>query len=533
MKQFFKSSGLKVISILSVFLLILPMTGFAGKKSNRNSQALVKDLVIGNCTEADKAIGELSRHPVSDLTGWIAEFDRYPKPKRKGRLHKYQHVVSDSLTAPYFVYIPKVYKPDTPTPLVVWLHGGVSRPEFIEDAAEYLNEHPIKEICETENWLGLFPMARHDCLWWDTTGMEHVSWLIRQMKRQYNVQDDKVIMCGFSDGGSGSYHYAMTDPTDMAVFFPWSGHISVGSLVGGMQVYVPNLANRPVFAVNGGNDGLYPSERMMPLMKLALDHGADLTFTSFDTAGHNSGYFSEEMPLFVKRVKSISRQPFKSCLYWETDDLTYNRIDWLQIDELDTLRPAADWHLDANLMLKDTRITFGFMADIEFEDEGVKVKSVPEGDSPANQMGLKVGDVIVMMDDIPIGSLDDLGKAKSTKQRGDDVTLIVEREGETFTLLATFPPMSEYPAFPRGRASGAVKAVRLGNSFILETSRVSNFSILIHPDMVRMDQPVIVEVNGKELFNAIIQPDAEYMLKSFIENRDRQLLWVGRIEVRI
>lgn len=533
MKEPIRNTCIKFLSFLIIVLLIVPLSASARKKAGKHPRGLITTLVTGDCKAANDAAGELVQYPVSDLLDWIAEFDGYSRPRRKGRMLERKHVISDSLTAPYFIYVPSDYKPKRPTPLIIWLHGGVGRPEFFEDAGEYYNQHPIKEICETENWLGLFPMARHDCLWWDSTGMDHINWLIRQVKRQYNVRDDKVIMCGFSDGGSGSYHFAMTSPTDMAVFFPWSGHISVGSLVGGTQVYVPNLGNRPVFAVNGGLDVLYPSARMLPLMKLAHDHGSDIFFTSYDTAGHNTGYFSEELPFFVQRVNSITRHPFRPSITWETSDLNYNRIDWLQIDGLDTLKSAADWHKETNLMLQDTRITFGFMADMSFEGEGVRVDSVPDGETPARKMGLRAGDVVVGMDDISIKSLNDLGNAKTTKQRGDDVTLTVEREGEILTLAAVLPPVNEYPAFPRGKTSGAVRCVRLGNRFIIETSRISGLSIFIHPEMVRLDQPVVIEVDGQVVFDSIIEPDAEFMLKSFVENRDRQLLWVGKVEIRI
>jgi len=342
-------------------------------------------------------------------------------------------------------------------------------------------------------------------------------------------------MCGFSDGGSGAYHLAMLEPTDYALFFPWSGKISVGTIVGGIQVYPANLTARPLFPVNGGKDGLYPAEKLLPMMKFLMEYvGPELSYIAYDTAGHNPGYLSKELPLFTARVKAMPRRPLRSRLTWECSDPEFGRLDWINITAIDTSSEGDDWRQDLNFPQVDDRIMIGFMSDREYEGEGVRIASVVDDTtSIAHQMGLMDGDIVVALDEIPVKNIGDLGAAKRTKERGDQVTITVIRGDDNLTLSGVFPPPREYDAFPHKTPSASIEAYCIGNHFYVTTYRVKDFSLYIHPEMVRLDQPVVVTVDGKILFDALIKPDSRLLLDEFLKDRDRKLLWAGRIDVKL
>jgi len=498
---------------------------------------LLTDLICGEYDNSVTAANELREYPANELGKWIKQFDNFPKIKRTGTLIRSSHHINDSLDAPSYTYIPDNYSRHKPTPLIIWLHGGVSRDEFVgEDAEEDWKKHPIVELGEEEGWIVLLPLARKDCLWWNETGMDHLNWLIRESKRKYNIDDNRVVACGFSDGGSGSYHLAMMNPTDFSLFFPWSGHVVVSTWSGGMEVYPANLASRPLFPVNGGRDGLYPAGKLMPMMNFLMEYiSPDLCYSTYDTASHNPGYLSEELPLFSKRVKAIARRPLNSKIFWQCSDTKYGKVDWLEITAIDTTPiPDEEWQQDLNFMQVEDRITIGFMADREFEGNGVRVESITDDTtSVAYKIGMIAGDVVIELDDIPVTNLNDLGAAKSTKERGEQISITVQRGEEKLTLSSQIPPAVEYDAFPHKSPYGSVEGYRVGNSFHFGTYRVKDFSLYIHPEMVRLDQPVQIHVNGRKLFNDVIKPDSRLLLDSYLKNHDRQLLWVGRIDIRL
>ena len=93
-----------------------------------------------------------------------------------------------------------------------------------------------------------------------------------------------------------------------------------------------------------------------------------------------------------------------------------------------------------------------------------------------------------------------------------------------------FPPEKEYDAFVLNKPSGAVEATRLGNRFLLKTSRVKSFRIRIHPEMIRLDQTVQLSLNNEDMIEFKVEPDAKYMLNEYLKSRDKRLLWVDVYE---
>lgn len=513
--------------LIASFLLISLMNAEA-KEPRQGLESLISPLV----TEREiRSWEQLNSYPIEEITAAIEKFSHYPPPELVGGFVKWEHPLSDTLSAPAYLWVPSSYNPSIPTPLILYLHGGVSRPQFPEVNPEELAKWDIVQLAEKQGWLFLFPLGRARCTWWDEVGMANILWFLREVKRKFNVDDDRVVMGGFSDGGSASFHWAMLHPTPFAFFLPWSGHPAVGSLAGPYQQYLPNLSSRSLYATFGGRDRLYPAERMLPMTALAMQAGGEIYVTVYDTAGHNGAYLQWEYPLLADRIVQRPRREIPTRLYWECDDLRWNRIEWLEITQLDTLQPPAPWHKDWNDSLTDERLTIGFQAQEKEGVEGVVVGSVMEDPQlPAVRMGLTPGDIVVAFDDSPVRNAEELERAKVGKKRGEDFILKIIRDGQELTLRGTFPPPRRFPAFRRDRASGAVKAYRIGNRFILELSRVKSVAIYIAPEMIRWDQPVEFIVDGEWVARTILQPDKELLVNTFLSDGDRRRLWWARWE---
>lgn len=431
---------------------------------------------------------------------------------------------------PFLYYFPQTYSSETAIPLVVWLHGGVNRPEYIE-GVEYAGETGLLKYAEEMGFALLFPLAKDDCVWWSETGEANILEQIRFLKTSYNIDDDKVYLSGFSDGGSGSFHFGFKLPDTFAGIYPLNGMISVSAYETGNPSYIPNLENRYLRVVNTDEDGLYPAERTRLTMDLAISAGANINYREYWGYGHDWGYFGEDMPLMLNDMIKRSRDMFHSKIYWETYCSEYGSCDWLEITEIDTTAAKAEWQKEYNVQLPDTRISFGFYHDEEFKGEGVEIKEVIEG-SLAEEMGLQKEDVIFMMDEEEVLNIEDLSRLKSEKHRGEEVSLNILRHGEIELIEGAFPDTMYYSTFFYNRKSGAVKGYYCGNVFTLQTSQVKEFKIKIHPDMVNMDIPVKVIVNGVKRYDGKIEYDRDVIRESILKTRDRKGGKVNEIVIR-
>ena len=83
------------------------------------------------------------------------------------------------------------------------------------------------------------------------------------------------------------------------------------------------------------------------------------------------------------------------------------------------------------------------------------------------------------------------------------------------------------------KQSGAVKATYSNNKFIVETSDVKSFTLLISPEMVDLRRPVTVIVNGKLCSRQKIGYNKNFMLNQFKKTLDRKAVWVNYINIKV
>lgn len=463
----------------------------------------------------------------------LSNWNEYPQLDSTCVFIQYYNQINDTLHAPYIVYIPSDYQCQSKTPLIVYLHGGVGRQEFIEDYIEHIQDNTFVQFAEKNNWLMLFPLGNKDTVWWDLSGINNIKQQIRTLKSKYNIDDDRIWVTGFSDGGSASFHFALVEPNDFACFYSLNGYISVGSIITDTPVYISNLMNRPVCAINTDLDRLYPSAKMKPLMELSLQAGANLLYKEYFGIGHEFTYADNEVPIMIEHMRNHVRDVFRPEIYWESWSSDYSHCDWLEIVSLDTIETAKAWQKKYQTKMLDDRIQFGFYHDTDNKDKGIKVKNLIKGESLAQEMGLLVEDVIIKMDGVTTEDINDMDSLKTLKSRRDEVSLTVLRNGDEIELFGQFPDTTYYDAFKYNKPSGAVKTTYCGNHFDIETSQVGKLAIYLHPDMVNFENPVSVKINGKEVFNDNVNINRDFMIENFQKNRDRTALWANKLVFEI
>ena len=81
--------------------------------------------------------------------------------------------------------------------------------------------------------------------------------------------------------------------------------------------------------------------------------------------------------------------------------------------------------------------------------------------------------------------------------------------------------------------NAAVKATYNNNTFNIETSKVTEIELLISPVMINLENPVMINVNGKQVFAGKISADKDFLIKQFKNNFDRQALWVSSVKIKV
>lgn len=439
-------------------------------------------------------------------------------------------VCTDGVTRPWVIYVSTHYDPATPAPLMVRLHGGVGGPNIRSQPVKYASEDEFAQEMQERGWIGLYPMGQYGATWWDDVGMANIRNLVREVKRAYNIDDDRVYMGGFSDGGSGSFAHAMLAPTDYAAFVAMNGHMGVASRDNGVPLYAPNMMNTPVYATTTHDDDLYPTRKMTATVEMALKAGADITYKTFPGT-HDWEDIESDLPFMFDFMERHPRDPFPGKIVWEAAKREFGECRWFTIDRTTTDWPAK-WHRDYNVSLTDDRITFGFITDWDYEGEGIYVSRVIQGTAAAS-IGLLADDIIVRGGEMRIRDMDDLNTYKATLRRGGPFGVTVRRGEELVVLMGELLEPENYLVFKREWPSARADVNLYGNHIYIRASRLGACRVLVHPDMVNLGENLVITVNGKVVHDALVEPDLAFMIENFLENRDRKLLYIAEIEVEV
>lgn len=131
---------------------------------------------------------------------------------------------------------------------------------------------------------------------------------------------------------------------------------------------------------------------------------------------------------------------------------------------------------------------------------------------------------------LKISQLDTAGKKASWHERLNFklYNLLVTDKNDSLIKKDTVLNAFNFP-----RKSAVVKGYFRNNEFHLETSAVKKLSILISPEMVDMQKPVVIYVNGIKKAGKMPAYDQSFILRNFKENNDRKAIWVDQIEISI
>jgi hypothetical protein len=424
---------------------------------------------------------------------------------------------------PFTVDVPASYDPARRYQVRIHLHGGVMRPEPAARA-----DGSIGSLAGSEQ-IYVLPAAWRDEPWWSETQILNLKAILETVKRIYNVDENRVVVSGVSDGGTGAYYVAMRDTTPYASFLPLNGFLMIlaqGSTGIAEPLFPNNLLNKPFFIVNGGRDRLYPTSIVEPYVLHLQRAGVPVTYLPQPEGEHNTAWWPDVRDPFEAFVHDHPRDPHPAKLTWQVP--APGRAHWLVIDAL--APPAAGATLpDVNDYAAGEAMNFGVRSS------GMRISSVVAG-SNAESFGLLPGDLVERINGRVLPAGVNLLDILSIYSSGDRLTLVVSREGGTKELSGVFQPVlmpNVVPLFATTRPSGRVDVVREGNTFRAATRGVAAFTLLVSPDVVDFGRPVIVVADGRTVFSGRVEASVPTLLKWAAIDGDRTMLYGAEVAVRL
>jgi poly(3-hydroxybutyrate) depolymerase len=431
---------------------------------------------------------------------------------------------------PYRLDVPTAYSPARRYRVRIQLHGGVGRPANDPRAASATAG--IGQLAGDEQ-IYVLPSAWAEAPWWSDAQLASLPGILDAVKHSYNIDENRVVMSGVSDGGTGAFYIAMRDTTPYAAFLPLNGFAMIlanPSLGLRESLYPHNLRNKPFFIVNGGRDPLYPTSLVDPYIRHFQQGGVTIDYRPQPEAGHNTAWWPEIKEAFETFVRAHPREPHPVRLTWSTDSPATGRAHWLVINSLRPPR-VADPLPDLNDRVTGRESNFGVRT------AGMRILSVSPA-SNAEALGLRPEDVVASINGRPLPSGLDLLEFLSLSKPGDPLTLEVTRPDNTSRMQLTGvyqPTLTDRvsPLFPRPRPSGRVDVERAGNTVKATTRGVASFTLLLSPDAFDLARPIVVEADGLVVFDGRVTQQVDTLMKWAARDNDRTMLYTAELQITI
>jgi PDZ domain len=462
-------------------------------------------------------------------------FDEALKRLRQGRVYSRdvaRGVVQASYRSEsgdyfYTLDVPESYDPTRTYQIRVQLHGGVGR---IADSTPP-RSGSIGRLAGAEQ-IYVMPYAWRDAPWWSRRQIGNLRTILDRVKRDYNVDENRVVLSGVSDGGTGAYYVAMRDTTPFASFLPLNGFILVlrnETTDADGDLFPNNLVNKPLFVVNGGRDPLYPTS----LVDRYVDHlkkgGVDLAYRPQPDAAHDTSWWPEVKESFERFVTEHPRRPLPDTLTWECGEVP-SRAHWLVIDRLAARRSDDPAMPDVNRMTTPPAPDFGIRG------AGTHLNRVLKG-SNAERIGLKSGDVVVTINNQRTPDGTDVADVLRGFPAGRPLVFTAVRGDQPVRLTGRYEPTviaGEAEAmFPPEHESGRVDLVRTGNRVDATTRGVGAFTLLLSPDQFDLNRALTVVVNGRTVFDAAVQKNIRTLLTWSARDNDRTMLFAAELPIEV
>jgi poly(3-hydroxybutyrate) depolymerase len=257
----------------------------------------------------------------------------------------------DGSVQPYGLVVPPSYAPDRPHSWRVdaWFHGRtetLSEVSFLWDRTHNPGQFTPRDT------IVLHLYGRY-CNASTFAGEVDLFEALNDVKKHFNVDENRILVRGFSMGGASAWHICAHYGSDFAAVAPGAGFAETMDFFGytrrGVKLawyedkllhltnatdYAANFFNVPVVAYNGDKDA---QKQAADAMAAGMEkEGLTLTRVTGLNIGH--AYTPEAIVQLDRMMDALARKgrvEYPREVHFTTWTLRYNRMRWVVVDGLD------------------------------------------------------------------------------------------------------------------------------------------------------------------------------------------------------
>ena len=218
----------------------------------------------------------------------------------------FRSLPTDRGALPYVLYVPRTYDPTRRWPLIVFLHGSG---ECGTDGSRQLAQGlPRELVWNPDRWpfIVLIPQKPSEGSEWEQFELE-VMTMLAETRRELNLDPDRLIVTGLSQGGHGAWVLGARHPELWAAVVPVCGYGAArlapeGVFTGTSRDLAAGLGHTPVWAFHGDADDVVPVRETRAIVSALEDAGAHPRVTIYPGVGHGSwerAYGEPELPRWL------------------------------------------------------------------------------------------------------------------------------------------------------------------------------------------------------------------------------------------
>lgn len=329
-----------------LLLLIVPVSTALAQEATRSEQQLDRAFQRYWDASSDEEARAASAHilalkpPFEEVHTRLRRGRSYAVNVPKGKLLR-THTIN-GVDHHYMLFIPENYDPTRPWPVRWDLHGGMGQPAWkAPDGSWSPGWAAVDQYYNTD--ITVVPAGWWDSMWWEANQVENFQAILAELKRTWNVDENKVYIFGNSDGAIGAWFHAFRAPDPWAYYMGFVGfpaRLTNRALRADGQMHLSNLSGQRFYLRNGVHDRIIDIEVMRAYLNVIDKIDVDILYRESPHAGHDLRLTREEELEPFNHFRKARRDPLPDRLSWATERTDrYNRRLWLIIDELapDTL----------------------------------------------------------------------------------------------------------------------------------------------------------------------------------------------------